>query len=146
MGFFEKLGRGLAKTRDAIFGSIGELENADRIDEETYEELLEQLILADTGAQVAEELVDQLRERVKRDRLKTGAEALAALKELLVEMLTAERPFDPQGKLFGQKSSRLRTTMKSEIISTEKETVLRRAEKHTQKKDDAPQEIGRAHV
>ena len=98
MGFFEKLGRGLAKTRDAIFGSIGELENADRIDEETYEELLEQLILAHTGAQVAEELVDQLRERVKRDRLKTGAEALAALKELLVEMLTAERPFDPQGK------------------------------------------------
>ena len=98
MGFFEKLGRGLAKTRDAIFGSIGELENADRIDEDTYEELLEQLILADTGAEVAEGLVEQLRARVKRDRLKTGAEALTALKELLVEMLTAERPFEPQGK------------------------------------------------
>ena len=98
MGFFEKLGRGLAKTRDAIFGSIGELENADRIDEDTYEELLAQLILADTGAEVAEGLVEQLRARVKRDRLKTGAEALTALKELLVEMLTAERPFEPQGK------------------------------------------------
>ena len=49
MGFFEKLGRGLAKTRDAIFGSIGEMEKADRIDEDTYEELLEQLVLADTG-------------------------------------------------------------------------------------------------
>ena len=98
MGFFEKLGRGLAKTRDAIFGSIGELENADRIDEDTYEELLEQLILADTGAEVAEGLVEQLRARVKRDRLKTGAEALTARKELLVEMLTAERPFEPQGK------------------------------------------------
>ena len=98
MGFFEKLGRGLAKTRDAIFGSIGELENADRIDEDTYEELLEQLILADTGAEVAEGLVEQLRARVKRDRLKTGAEALTALKELLAEMLTAERPFEPQGK------------------------------------------------
>ena len=68
MGFFEKLGRGLAKTRDAIFGSIGELENADRIDEDTYEELLEQLILADTGAEVAEGLVEQLRARVKRGR------------------------------------------------------------------------------
>ena len=42
MGFFEKLGRGLAKTRQAIFGSIGELENADRITDDTYEELLEQ--------------------------------------------------------------------------------------------------------
>ncbi len=72
MGFFEKLGRGLAKTRDAIFGSIGELENADRIDEDTYEELLEQLILADTGAEVAEGLVEQLRARVKRDRKDRG--------------------------------------------------------------------------
>lgn len=98
MGFFEKLGRGLAKTRDAIFGSIGEMEKADRIDEDTYEELLEQLVLADTGLATAEKLVEQLRERVKREKLRTGAEALRALKELLVETLTPERPFDPQGK------------------------------------------------
>ena len=98
MGFFEKLGRGLAKTRDAIFGSIGEMEKADRIDEDTYEELLEQLVLADTGLATAEKLVEQLRERVKREKLRTGAEALGALKELLVETLTPERPFDPQGK------------------------------------------------
>ncbi len=98
MGFFEKLGRGLAKTRQAIFGSIGELENADRITEDTYEELLEQLILADVGLEVAEQLVDQLRERVKKEKLHTGAEALAALKELLVAMLEADHPFDPQGK------------------------------------------------
>ena len=71
MGFFEKLGRGLAKTRQAIFGSIGELENADRITEDTYEELLEQLILADVGLEVAEQLVDQLRERVKKEKLHT---------------------------------------------------------------------------
>lgn len=98
MGFFEKLSAGLAKTRNAIFGNIGEMENADRIDDEMYEELLEQLVLADTGIEVAEALVAQLKAEVKKDRLKTGAEALEALKGLITEMMTPETPFAPAGK------------------------------------------------
>ncbi|WP_312102352.1 signal recognition particle-docking protein FtsY [Pygmaiobacter massiliensis] len=98
MGFFEKLSVGLAKTRNAIFGNIGEMENADRIDDEMYEELLEQLVLADTGIDVAEELVDKLKAEVKKNRLKTGAEALEALKGLITEMMTPETPFAPAGK------------------------------------------------
>ncbi len=98
MGFFEKLSAGLAKTRNAIFGNIGEMENADRIDDEMYEELLEQLVLADTGIDVAEELVDKLKAEAKKNRLKTGAEALEALKGLITEMMTPETPFAPAGK------------------------------------------------
>ena len=98
MGFFEKLSAGLAKTRNAIFGNIGEMENADRIDDEMYEELLEQLVLADTGIEVAEALVAQLKAEVKKNRLKTGAEALEALKGLITEMMTPETPFAPAGK------------------------------------------------
>ncbi len=98
MGFFEKLSAGLAKTRNAIFGNIGEMENADRIDDEMYEELLEQLVLADTGIDVAEELVDKLKAEVKKNRLKTGVEALEALKGLITEMMTPETPFAPAGK------------------------------------------------
>ena len=62
MGFFEKLGFGLKKTRKASFESIAELMDSPKITEELYEELTERLILADTGADVAEELVDELRE------------------------------------------------------------------------------------
>lgn len=98
MGFFEKLSAGLAKTRNAIFGNIGEMENADRIDDEMYEELLEQLVLADTGIEVAEALVARLKAEVKKNRLKTGAEALEALKGLITEMMTPETPFAPAGK------------------------------------------------
>ncbi|MFR1809889.1 MAG: signal recognition particle receptor subunit alpha, partial [Pygmaiobacter massiliensis] len=98
MGFFEKLSAGLAKTRNAIFGNIGEMENADRIDDEMYEELLEQLVLADTGIDVVEELVDKLKAEVKKNRLKTGVEALEALKGLITEMMTPETPFAPAGK------------------------------------------------
>ncbi len=98
MGFFEKLGQGLARTRQAVFGAIGQLEEADRITEETYEELEEQLILADVGPAVAASLVQQLRVRVRAEHLATGAEALAALKGLLVELLQPQAPFEPAGR------------------------------------------------
>ena len=99
MGFFEKLGQGLARTRDAIFGTMGdELAQAERITDDTYDELVEQLVLADTGLDVAEDLVAKLKERVKAEHLKTGGEALAALKAILVDTLSAEGPFEPQGK------------------------------------------------
>ena len=60
MGFFEKLGEGLRKTRDSIFGSIAGLVNAGEITDELYADLEEQLILADTGADVAMRLVEEL--------------------------------------------------------------------------------------
>ena len=98
MGFFEKLGAGLAKTRQAIFGSIGEMENADRIDDDLYEDLLEQLVLADTGIEVAEQLVEDLKQQVRKNHLKTGAEALEALKGLIEQMMTPKEAFVLTGK------------------------------------------------
>ncbi len=98
MGLFAKLGFGLKKTRQASFNSITELMDAPKITEELYEELTERLILADTGADVAEELVDALRAQVKKQRLKTGSEALEALKELLCSRLEADAPMDLSGK------------------------------------------------
>jgi len=99
LGFFEKLGQGLSRTRDAIFGTMGdELAQAERITDDTYDELVEQLVLADTGLDVAEDLVAKLKERVKAEHLKTGSEALDALKAILVDTLSAEGPFAPQGK------------------------------------------------
>ena len=65
MGFFEKLGEGLRKTRDSIFGSIAGLVNAGEITDELYDDLEEQLILADTGADVAMRLVEELRQEVR---------------------------------------------------------------------------------
>ena len=98
MGLFAKLGFGLKKTRQASFNSITELMDAPKITEELYEELTERLILADTGADVADELVDALRAQVKKQRLKTGSEALEALKELLCSRLEADAPMNLSGK------------------------------------------------
>ena len=97
MGFFEKLGQGLKKTRDSIFGTIADMVSAGEITDELYDELEEQLILADTGAGVAVQLVDELRARVRSQRLRTGDEALAALKDIVKEHMQAERQFDLSG-------------------------------------------------
>ena len=97
MGFFEKLGQGLKKTRDSIFGTIADMVSAGEITDELYEELEEQLILADTGAGVAVQLVDELRARVRSQRLKTGAEALDALKDIVKEHMQAEKELDLSG-------------------------------------------------
>ncbi len=94
MGFFEKLGQGLKKTRDSIFGTIADMVSAGEITDELYDELEEQLILADTGAGVAVQLVDELRARVRSQRLKTGAEALDALKDIVKKHMQAEKELD----------------------------------------------------
>ena len=98
MGFFEKLGGGLRKTRDSIFGSIAGLVNAGEITDELYDDLEEQLILADTGADVAMRLVEELRQEVRRKPLKTGADALEALKGIIREMLRADGEMQLSGR------------------------------------------------
>ena len=97
MGFFEKLGQGLKKTRDSIFGTIADMVSAGEITDELYDELEEQLILADTGAGVAVQLVDELRARGRSQRLKTGAEALDALKDIVKKHMQAEKELDLSG-------------------------------------------------
>ena len=98
MGFFDKLGESLRKTRDSIFGSIADLINAGEINDEMYEDLEEQLIFADTGADVAAELVADLRSAVRREHLRTGDQAMEALKSIIVERLKPDNEMDLSGK------------------------------------------------
>ena len=98
MGFFEKLGQSLKKTRDSIFGAIGAMVTASEITDEMYDNLEEQLILADVGADVAMDLVDQLRREVKANHLKTGPEAMQALKGILCKMMSPEEEMHLSGQ------------------------------------------------
>ena len=59
MGFFsrkEKLDEGLAKTRKGFFAGILDMMNAGSIDDSFYDDLEDQLILADAGADEADRL------------------------------------------------------------------------------------------
>ena len=88
MGFFDKIKKGLAKTRDALSNTLGSIFAGSEIDDDFYEELEESLILADLGVDTSVKAAELLRKKVKENHLKTTEEAKSALKEILVEMLS----------------------------------------------------------
>ena len=101
MGFFsrkEKLDEGLAKTRKGFFAGILDMMNAGSIDDSFYDDLEDQLILADAGADEADRLVTALRQRVRHEHIKNAAEALEAMKSIIVEELRADGPMDLSGR------------------------------------------------
>ena len=77
MGFFDKL----KKITTNLFGGFTEA------DEAFFEELEETLILADLGMDTALEAVEQLRQRVRKEKLHEQEEVKAALRDILVEMM-----------------------------------------------------------
>ena len=95
MGFFDKLKEKLVKTKNAIVGQIDDLfKNFVRIDEDLFDELEELLISADIGVNTTEEILDQLRDEVKDNRLKEPADVKAKLFEILKDMIGEHEPLN----------------------------------------------------
>jgi len=93
MGFFDKIKAGLAKTRDAIGATLGNVFSGfSEIDDDFYDELEESLILADLGVDTATTAVERLRKVIRQERYKTTQEAKEALKDILVDMLCVGDP------------------------------------------------------
>ena len=62
MGFFDKIKKGLKKTRDAVVNQIDSmLKTFTKIDEELFEELEELLIMGDVGMNTATKITTELR-------------------------------------------------------------------------------------
>ena len=84
MGFFDKLKNGLTKTKNAFFGQVNDvLKSFRRVDEDLLEELEELLICADMGAETAMSVVDELREKIKEEKITEADEVKDALKGIL---------------------------------------------------------------
>ena len=93
MGFFDKIKAGLAKTRDAIGTTLGNVFSGfSEIDDDFYDELEESLILADLGVDTATTAVERLRKVIRQEHYKTTQEAKEALKDILVDMLCVGDP------------------------------------------------------
>ena len=100
MGFFEKIKKGLSKTRESVGSMItGVFTGFSQIDDDFYDELEESLILADMGVETTMSAVERLRKTVKEQHLKTPEEAKEALKDILTDMLQVEdKAVNPGGK------------------------------------------------
>ena len=91
--FWGRLKTGLSKTRSALFAPVDSLLKAfTRVDEDLLEELEEILISADVGFTATEEIMDQLRERIKDGRLKEKEQVMTALREIMTDMIGESQP------------------------------------------------------
>ena len=93
MGFFDKLKNGLSKTKNAFLGQVNDvLKSFRRVDEDLLEELEELLICADMGAETAMSVVDELREKIKAEKITDADEVKDALKEILRDHIGEGEP------------------------------------------------------
>ena len=94
----QKMKYGLEKTRTGFFQNIGNTLTHAQIDDDLYDTLEEQLILADVGPMCAVRLVDELRDAVEEKHLKNGQQALDELRQIICQELTPRYPMELDGK------------------------------------------------
>ena len=94
-GFASRLRQGLSRARQNFGNQLSGLFGGGKIDEELYEELETILLTSDTGVDATNLLLENLRQRVKRENLTDAAELKVALQDILVELLEPlARPLD----------------------------------------------------
>ena len=92
-GLFARLREGLSKTRGNMTGKVDDMVRENRkIDDDFYEELEDILLMADCGLQATTVIVDELRERVKTNKVKDAGEAREILKQIMIEQMDIPRP------------------------------------------------------
>lgn len=83
-GFFSKLVQGLSKTRNSIAHGIDNIFSGfSSIDDDFYEELEEILIMADLGINTTTAIIEDLREKVKENKIKEPSQC----RELLINSM-----------------------------------------------------------
>ncbi|MBR2944146.1 MAG: signal recognition particle-docking protein FtsY [Clostridia bacterium] len=88
MSFFEKLKRGLQKTKNAIFKPFVSLfKSMRRVDEDLLEELEEILVCADVGAATTDDILQELRIQIKDNKIKDTEDVKSALKAIMHDIV-----------------------------------------------------------
>ena len=88
MGFFDKLKQGLTKTKDSINEKINDVfSNFRKVDEEFLEELEEVLIMSDIGVETSTKIIQNLRDRIKKEKIEDEEQVKQALREEIQKIL-----------------------------------------------------------
>ncbi len=100
--FWKRLVKGLTKTRDNFIKSMDYIFNGfTNIDDDFYEELEEVLIMGDIGVRTTEQILDDLRDAVKKEHIKEPAEC----KEFLINEIKQQMSLDETSYDFEKKTS-----------------------------------------
>ena len=93
MGFFDKLKQGLGKTKSSIDEKINNVFSVFRkVDEELLEELEEVLVMSDIGMETSVKIIDELRNKIKKEKIEDENDVKKALKEIMREILEIAEP------------------------------------------------------
>ncbi|MBO1503653.1 signal recognition particle-docking protein FtsY [Serratia proteamaculans] len=98
-GFFARLKRSLVKTKQNLGSGFIGLFRGKKIDDDLFEELEEQLLIADVGVETTRKIITSLTQHASRKQLKDAEALYGKLKEEMSEILTkVEQPLDVSGK------------------------------------------------
>jgi fused signal recognition particle receptor len=101
-GFFKRLVEGLSKTRNNIVSGLDSVFSGfSKIDEDFYEELEEILIMGDLGVRATEQILDELRYKVKENHIKDPQEC----KQLLIDSIRNQMKVDSTDYKFEEEKS-----------------------------------------
>lgn len=90
-GFFGKLARGLSKTRDSIAAGFDSIFSGfTGLDDDFYEELEEILIMSDMGIDTTMNIIENLKKKVKEERIKDPE----ACRQLLIDSIKEQMSLD----------------------------------------------------
>ena len=87
MGFFDKLKQGLSKTKNSFEEKMNNVFSTFRkVDEELLEELEEALIMSDVGVETSTTIINNLRDRIKKEKIEDAEGVKEALREEIKEI------------------------------------------------------------
>ncbi|MZG43065.1 signal recognition particle-docking protein FtsY [Dickeya dianthicola] len=86
-GFFARLKRSLVKTRQNLGSGFVGLFRGKKIDDDLFDELEEQLLIADVGVETTRKIIDRLTEHASRKQLKDAEALIALLKTEMSDIL-----------------------------------------------------------
>ena len=91
MSFFEKLKNGLSKTKSSFDEKMNNIfSNFRKVDEDLLEELEEVLIMSDIGIDTSTKIIENLRMRIKKEKIEDVENVKQALREEIAKILDIE--------------------------------------------------------
>lgn len=92
MGFFSKLKEGLKKTKDNIGKKIFAAFSGRALDDDFYEELEKAMLTADMGVTATEQILDEFKDEVYREKITDTEKAKNLLKRIMVDSISYDIP------------------------------------------------------
>lgn len=92
MGFFSKLKEGLKKTKDNIGKKIFAAFSGRALDDDFYEKLEEAMLTADMGVTATEQILDEFKDEVYREKITDTEKAKNLLKRIMVDSISYDIP------------------------------------------------------